>query len=320
MVKMKHERIIRDILVILLAFLLFTIWYQKCIKNTVPASSISLLPYYDVYLISTDEKYQFWQYVNDGAVDMAAIAGVEYFWRAPDERSPQKQIEIINKAVDDGAKALLVVADDPRLISGAIEDAKARGVKVVYVDAPANEEAITTLSTNNYEAGYAAGQRMISYLNDLGIREGSIGIINIESKVTTVDRERGFRDALAAEPGYTILATVFTNGEPLSAQLAAERLIDDNEDLVGLFGTNEGTSEGMGNAIKENDNRIVGVGFDRSDATMRLLNDGSLKVIISQNPYTMGYLGMAEIVAALLGKDTGPSSIDTGYSILEKGP
>ena len=50
---------------------------------------------------------------------------------------------------------------------------------------------------------------------------------------------------------------------------------------------------------------------------MQLLNDGNLKAIINQNPYTMGYLGMAEAVAAILGKDTGPEYINTGVSVVE---
>lgn len=315
---MTRKRIIIDILVIAFAFILFTVWYQKCIKTTVPASSISLLKYYDVYLITTEEKDQFWQYVNNGAADMAAITGVNYIWKPMKEGTPEEQIRIINDAVDDGAKGLLVVADDPKRISGAIEDAKARGVKVVYVDSPANEEAITTLSTNNYKAGYTAGQKMLSYLSKAGINSGSIGIVNIESKVTTMQREQGFRDAIAAEPGFAVLKTVYTNGEPQKAQQAAEQMINQNKDLVGLFGTNEGTTEGVGSAIKENNNKIIGIGFDRSDMSMRLFNDGSLKAIIKQNPYTMGYLGMAEIVAALLGKDTGPSFLDTGYTVIEK--
>ncbi len=314
---MKHRKIIIDILIILLALLLFIIWDQNYIGKTEPTSSLSLVKYYEVYLITTDEKYQFWQYMNEGAADMAALTGIGYFWRFPDERDPEKQIDIINEAVNQGAEALLVAADDPRLISRAIEDAKARGVEVIYVDAPANEEAITTLSTENYEAGFVAGQRMISYLDSLGIKGGSIGIISIKDKSTTMRREEGFKEAMVGEPSYKILQTVYTNGEPDIAQQAAEQVIDQNVDLVGLFGTNEGTTQGVGNAIKANDNRFVGVGFDKSDITMKLLGDGSLKVIIEQNPYTMGYLGMAEAIAGILGKNTGPSFINTGFSVLE---
>jgi len=35
-----------------------------------------------------------------------------------------------------------------------------------------------------------------------------------------------------------------------------------------------------------------------------------------QNPFTMGYLGMAEAVAALRGFDTGPQLINTGVTVV----
>lgn len=282
------------------------------------AASISLIKYYDVYLITTDEKYQFWQYMNQGAADMAALTGVRYFWRFPDNRNPQEQIRVINEAVNNGADAILVAADNPKQITGAIEDAKARGIKVVYVDAPANEEAITTLSTDNYTAGFVAGQKMISNLENMGLKSGSIGIIDISDKLTTTQRVEGFRAALAENPNYSVLQTVYTNGDPDEAQQEAEQLISQNKDLVGLFATNEGTTEGIGYAIGANNNKFVGIGFDQSDITKKLFDDGSLKVIIVQNPYTMGYIGVAEAIAGILGKDTGPSYFDTGFSVLEK--
>jgi ribose transport system substrate-binding protein len=39
---------------------------------------------------------------------------------------------------------------------------------------------------------------------------------------------------------------------------------------------------------------------------------------MAQNPYTMGYLGMAQAVAALNGYSTGPAKIDTGVAVLTK--
>ncbi len=316
--EMKYRKIIFDILVIMLAFALFVVWEQKNIRSTRPASSASFIKFYDVYLITTDEDYQFWRLMNQGASDMAALTGIKYYWKFPKERSTEEQISIIQEAVENNAAALLIAADNPKRIASAVEDAKARGVKIVYVDAPANEEALTTLATDNYAAGRSAGEKMISYLKRKGLDSGSIGIISIREKSTTMQRENGFRDAFTNEQGFTILDTIYTNGKPAASQLAAEKLISQNKNLVGLFGTNEGTSEGVGYANKENNNQFVAIAFDKSDRIKKLYDNGSLQAIIEQNPYTMGYLGMSEAIAGILGKDTGPSEINTGYSILEK--
>jgi ribose transport system substrate-binding protein len=314
----KINKIMIDIAVIALAFLLFIIWHRNSIENAIQ-TSFSDIEYSTVYLITTDRGYEFWPTLDKGAADMAAMVGIQYVWDAPAVRSTEQQIEIINKAVNNGADALLVAADDPKWISGAIEDAKARGVKVIYVDTPAYEEATTTLSTDNYKAGVLAGETMISILDEMGIASGSIGIINLAAKENTKIREIGFRDTLAKDGRFGIPETIYVIGDnPELTQEAAERMMDENEDLVALFGASERTSIGIGYAIKARDNKYVGVGFDKTEVMTQLLEDGNLKAIIDQNPYTMGYLGMAEAIAAIFGKETGPEYIDTGVKVVKK--
>jgi ribose transport system substrate-binding protein len=82
-----------------------------------------------------------------------------------------------------------------------------------------------------------------------------------------------------------------------------------------LFGTNENNTENVGIAIQASNKNIIGIGFDLTDIIQKQIQDGYIKATMVQNPYTMGYLGMAEAVAALKGLDTGPSYIDTGVSV-----
>ena len=315
---MERKKIVINIAIIGLFFILFVVWEQNFIHRALPTSTTPSLKNNKFYLITTDNQDEFWKYINEGASDMASLTGVKYFWKYPDERNPQKQIEVINEAIKQGASALLISADDTRKLSGVVEDAKAKGIEVIYVDAPATEEAVTTLSTNNYEAGIAAGEKMISYLKKKKIESGSIGIITFKDKVTESEREKGFRDALAKEPQYQIVPTIYSGTSPESAEVKAEQLMSTRDDLVGLFATNEPTSEGVGKANSDVKNKYTVVGFDKSEKTKELLDGGSIDVIIEQNPYTMGYVGMAEAIAAVLGKKTGPNFFNTGFNILEK--
>lgn len=314
---MRFKQIIINIAVILVAFLIFVLWHQNHIQK--PAQdTFANMKYYKVYLITTDKGFQYWSILNQGAQDMANLIGVKYLWEAPNVRSTDEQIEIIKNAVDNGADALIVAADDPKRISSVIEDAKARNVKVVYVDSPAYEEAITTLTTDNYAAGVQGGHTMLEILDRMGIKSGSIGIVNLTDKANTKLREDGFRSVLESDPRFKLLDTKYSvSDKPEATQIAAEQFIKENSDLVALFGTSEGTSIGIGEAIKANDNKYVGVGFDKTEVMLKLLHEGSIKAIIAQNQYSMGYLGMAEAVAAILGKDTGPDYFNTGVSVIE---
>jgi ribose transport system substrate-binding protein len=315
---MKYQKWIIDALIVIFFSTLFILWHSNYNRGIVSSSS-ELNKFYKIYLITTDNKDQYWQFINQGATDMAALLGVSYKWNAPETKNTDKQIEILNSAVDDGADAILIAVNDPVKTSSAIEDAKARNVKIIYVDTPAYEEAITTLSTDNYHAGEKAGEQMIAELEEKGIKEGRLGIIGVNKATdSTMKREEGFRNYIEKDGRFMIAPTEYENGDPTASQNAAAGLIKQYNDLVGIFGTNEGSSIGAGNAIKADHNRIIGIGFDKSNVTLDLIRSDSLQAIVVQNPYTMGYLGMAEAVAALKGLDTGPKYLDTGVTVLIK--
>jgi len=269
-----------------------------------------------VYLITMDKMDQHWVNVDKGAKVMAEGLGLDYKWDAPDVKDNAKQIEAVNNAVADNADLILLAANDPQAISEAVKNAKAKGVKIIYVDSAANEPAIATLSTNNYQAGALAGQTMVDELQTAGLTAGKIGIIGVNTATnSTMDRENGFRSVLEAA-GYELLTTEYKDGDAAASQESAYGFIVGNEDLVGLYGTNEGSTVGVGNAIKASSKSIIGIGFDKSDAIQGLLNDGSLKAAMAQNPFTMGYLGVAQAYAALNDESTGPAVIDTGVAVL----
>lgn len=305
------------ILTILLSFTILIIIYRK--SNDTATALSSRQPKYRVYLITMDQRDQHWYRLNDGAARMAGFLGIEYLWVAPENRDNTKQIELIYQAVEDGADLILLAANDPVAISTAIEDAKAKGVLFIYVDSPAYEEAITTLATNNFFAGNTAAETMLEELEARNIGSGSIGIIGVSTATnSTMNRELGFRSVIERDGSFKLLDTVYLEGDPTASETSAAQMIAENSDLVGLFGTNEGSTEGVGKAIRANKPEIIGIGFDQSEENLALLRDGSLITLLAQNPYTMGYLGMAQAYAVLEGLDTGPQELNTGISIMRR--
>ena len=78
-----------------------------------------------------------------------------------------RQIECVNNAVAGGYQAIIVAANGADAISSALNEAVEAGVKIVYVDSPANVEAEATFSTDNEAAGKTAGEEMIKALTCL---------------------------------------------------------------------------------------------------------------------------------------------------------
>ncbi len=273
---------------------------------------------YRIYLISMDQMDQHWVNMDKGAKKaVEALGNVDYKWTAPDVKDDAKQIECINNAVADGADAILLAANGPDAAVSSLKEAESAGVKIVYVDSPANLPAVKTFCTDNKAAGATAAKQLLAALKDKGVTSGKIGIIGVNAATqSTVDRESGFRSAFEGSD-FELLETQYSDGDAAKSKDVATNYIA--QGCVGIFGTNEGSTVGTGNAIKEAGGEAIGVGFDKSDTILGLIRDGSLLCVMAQNPDKMGSEGIKAAVAALDGSDKGDgSTVDTGVTVLKK--
>ena len=270
-----------------------------------------------IALITMDSIDQHWVTLNEGAQAKAKELGVEVTFMSPNTKDDAQQIECVNNAVAGKYDAIIVAANGPDAISSALNEAISAGIKVVYVDSPANVDAEATFSTDNVAAGTTAGEEMIKALEAAGTKSGKIGIVNVNAATqSTVDREEGFRKAFEGTD-FELLETQYGEGDEAKSQSIAENYITQN--VVGIFGCNEGSTTGTGNAIKASNNSgIIGVGFDKSDAIMNLIGDGHLLCTMAQNPDVMGSMGVEACVKALEGESLGGKVTDTGVSVLTK--
>ena len=298
-------------LAILLVLAMMVAMLAGC-GGTKPAASES----YKIALITMDRVDQHWVTLDEGAMKAAKELGVEVVNMSPNAKDDAQQIEQINNAVSSGCNAIVVAANGPDSVSSALKEAAAAGVKIIYVDSPANVEAEATFSTNNKAAGKTAGETMIAELEAKGITEGAVGIVNVNAATdSTVQREAGFREAFEGK-AYTLLETQYGEGDAAKSQTIAENYI--TQGVVGIFGCNEGSTNGAGNAVKAAAANVIVVGFDKSDAIMGLIADGYILATMAQNPDVMGYEGIKAACAVLNGESLGGAVTDTGVSVLTK--
>ncbi len=270
---------------------------------------------YDLAVITMDSIDQHWVSLIEGAQAEADADGVTLTVMSPEKKDDALQIEAVNNAVAKGVDGIIIAANSEDAISGALNEAKDAGIKIVYVDSPANVEAEATFSTDNNAAGHTAGEQLIQALADAGVTSGDIGIVNVNNSTNTaIQREMGFRDAFEGTE-FNLLETQYCEGDAAKAQTIAENYL--TQGVVGLYGTNEGASTGVGNAIKANEGtEVIGVGFDKSDTLQGLITDGYLYCTMAQNPDVMGKMGVQACIRALNGEDLGGAVTDTGVSVL----
>ena len=239
-----------------------------------------------IYLITMDQMDQHWVNVDAGCKKaVEELGNVDYTWLAPDVKDDAKQIECINNAVAGGAEAILLAANGPDAVTAALEEADAAGVKIVYVDSGADFPGVQTLATDN------------------------------AATASTVAREEGFRAAFEGT-NFELLETQYGDGDAAKSKDIAANYI--TQGCVGIFGANEGSTVGTGNAIQEAGQTVIGVGFDKSDTILNLIKNGYILCTMAQNPDVMGYEGIQSAVKALEGEDVGEEFIDTGVSVINK--
>ena len=129
---------------------------------------------------------------------------------------------------------------------------------------------------------------------------------------STVDRERGFDDALKSEfPGVEVVARQYGQSDRSKAMAAAENMLTAHPDLNGIFASSEPSSVGTALALKSRGKAgiVHFVAFDASDTMIEDLKAGVIDAMVVQDPFRMGF----EAVETLVNKVNGhlpPKRID----------
>lgn len=269
-----------------------------------------------VYLITMDMTDSYWQSIDKGCKQAAEELGnITYKWIGPDAHDDALQSACIDQAVAEGADAILIAANSAEGVNGSLQKASDAGCKIIYVDSAASFDCVTALATDNEAAGKTAAESMKTALADRGITSGTIGVMGVtEDTASCVARETGFRAAFEGTD-FVLADTVYMMDDAANVKNAVTA--GQGEGYVAFFGTNEGTSVAIGEAVKESGKDDLVVGFDTSDAMLALIADGTAYATMQQNPERMGHDGMVIAVQAMEGTYTDTNTkTDTGVTVI----
>jgi len=123
--------------------------------------------------------------------------------------------------------------------------------------------------------------------------------------MSTGDRERGFEEVMGREfPGIQIVGRQYGMADRAKARDAAEDMLTAHPDLGGMFASAESNSIGAVQAIKARglSGKVKLVTFDSSDMHVDALKDGTIDLMLVQDPYRIGYEAVRSLVEKLAGK------------------
>src|SRR5256885_5388848 len=130
-------------------------------------------PYIPV--VSKGFQHQFWQAVKLGSENAAKDLNVKITFEGPESESQvDKQIEMLQAALDKKPNAICLAALDSKAVVPLLEKAQSNKIPVVGFDSGVDSSIpVTTAATDNLAAAGAAADKMAQMIGD----EGEVGVI-----------------------------------------------------------------------------------------------------------------------------------------------
>ena len=275
----------------------------------------------NIALIVRMNNGYYWGSVKLGADAAANEFNVNVRCTAPeDEEDVEGQIRLVNSELDQKVDALILAASDYNALVEVTERAGDMHIPVIIIDSEVNTDKINSyIATDNYNAGIKAGNQLIKLLGGSG-REASVGIMNfVKGTRNAEQREEGLLKAISRHPGIKVVAKEYCSSDKKLAFELTQKMIRENSDINAIVALNAISSEGVAEAVSQMDlaGKVNIIAFDSTPNEIDYMEKGVIQVLITQNPFNMGYLSVKSAVEAINGQSVS-KYYDTGSEIINK--
>ena len=219
----------------------------------------------------------------EGAKKQAAALGVKMTVAdAGDDAA--KQTSDIEDLVSSGISVLIVNPVDSDAVTGAVEAAKAKGVKVISVDRAVNGVEIDCqIASDNVLGAELATQYIVDTLGEGAIVAELQGVTGASA---AIDRSQGFHNV--ADAKLKVVSSQTANFARTEGMSVMENMLQANSDIQAVFAANDEMALGAMEAITGAGKKVVVVGFDATDDAVASIKAGQMAATIAQQPALIG--------------------------------
>jgi ribose transport system substrate-binding protein len=256
-----------------------------------------------IAVIPKATAHLFFVSVHEGVNQAAKQFQVEVLWNGPsDETDHGRQIQIVDSMVAQGVDGIAISATDERALVAPLLRARAAKIPIVIFDsAVAFDDYVSFIATDNHGAGCLAARRLAALTSG----KGEVALIMQKPGGNSTGlREQGFEETLRKEfPAMRIVASQFSMGDRAKARAVSENILTANPKLAGIFASSEASSIGVIQAIRSRNmsGALKLVTFDDSKMHREALKDGTLQLMLVQDPMRLGYEAVKVLIEHLRG-------------------
>jgi rhamnose transport system substrate-binding protein len=241
---------------------------------------------------------------DKGGKDAVAQFGGTFQEVGPDAASPDAQVPFINTAAQQGVKALVVSANDPKAIGSALDQARSAGTKVVTFDSD-TEPQYRDLFVNQASAeGIAKVQ--VDLITKQIKDSGEVAILSAAANATNQNAWiKLMKDDLAKNhPNVKLVDTVYGNDDDQTSFDKTAALLQSHPNLKGIISP---TTVGIAAAARyistsKSKGKVMVTGLGTPNQMRKYVKDGTVQAFALWNPADLGYLA-AYAAKALAGKE-----------------
>jgi ribose transport system substrate-binding protein len=208
------------------------------------------------------------------------------------------QLEDIRNLISAGVDAIVVNPADPSGANAAIAEATKKGIVVVAVDQAVTEPSAYIIANNQEEYAYMGASWLFKQLGgkgDVVYMRGAAGASGDN------DRDKGFKKALAENPGIKVVKETFTGWQQDQGKQQILDIINSGQKFDGIW--TSGIDNVIVDALVESGTPLVPVvGADNAGFVGQLNSVKGLHGAAVTNPGSIGGAGVTLALQILDGK------------------
>jgi rhamnose transport system substrate-binding protein len=210
----------------------------------------------------------------------------------PDQASPDAQVPFINTAAQQGTKALVVSANDPKAIGSALNQARQAGTKVVTFDSDVEPQYRDLFVNQATAEGIAKVQ--VDMASKLTGDSGEIAILSAAANATNQNAwiKTMKADLAANHPNLKLVDVVYGNDDDQTSFDKTAALLQSHPNLKAIISP---TTVGIAAAARyvstsDYKGKVAVTGLGTPNQMRAYVKDGTVKEFALWNPEDLGYL------------------------------
>jgi rhamnose transport system substrate-binding protein len=244
---------------------------------------------------------------DKGGKEAVAKFGGTFKEVGPDTASPDAQVPFINTAAQQGVKALVVSANDPKAIGSALNQARGAGTKVVTFDSD-TEPQYRDLFVNQASAEGIAKVEVDMVTKQIK-DSGEVAILSAAANATNQNAwiKLMKADLAANHPNVKLVDVVYGNDDDQTSFDKTAALLQTHPNLKGIISPTTVGIAAAGRYLSTSDKKgkVALTGLGTPNQMRDYVKNGTVKEFYLWNPADLGGLAAYAADALVKGKITG---------------